>query len=215
MKSVGCYRKSLIDNVEELRNTAKHHALSIQALFLAAYCRIHPRFDTERGCHGTTPDHIIIGVYLANRSHSFDGLPDLIAPTLNIVPLCVKNPLEASILNVARRIQADLHEIGRVENSCVSLLEVADWTGITLDTVINFIRLPGPEQRLGDHDEKVQFFPLAPGRNGKQADEVPEPSNVPSISENGRPNTYSDVFMVSEPSIWVVEARSHHCHTGD
>lgn len=142
------YRPGLIDHVDKIEDQARRHGLSVHSLFLAAYAKMHAQLISCANEGEADPESIVIGVYLANRSHQLEGLPDLIAPSLNVVPLRVRKPVGDPILEVARGIQASLHEIGRVENSCVSLLEIADWTGVKLDTFANFLKLPDSEQEL-------------------------------------------------------------------
>jgi hypothetical protein len=71
-----------------------------------------------------------------------EGLLDLAAPTLNIVPLRVRDVVRRSIIDLAGEIQSDLQRIGHAENSCVSLIEIDEWTGVRLDTFVNFLRDP-------------------------------------------------------------------------
>ncbi|KAK2807041.1 NRPS [Emmonsiellopsis sp. PD_5] len=175
------YTPSLIQNITHLEKTTRHHGISIQALFLAIYAKTHilnhlsqPEPEPKPN-HLTTPTPpttpLTIGIYLANRSHPL--LPnhqDLIAPTLNIVPLRIttyhhhhqETTQSQSLINLARDIQADLHEIGRVENSCVSLAEIAEWTGVRVDACVNFVKVPvisdggGGGDGDGDGDGDVQ-----------------------------------------------------------
>jgi hypothetical protein len=54
----------------------------------------------------------------------------------------VKVPLRNTLLESAIRIQSDLQDIGSVENSSVGLWEIADWTGVKVETFVNFLKLP-------------------------------------------------------------------------
>ncbi|CAG7931892.1 unnamed protein product [Penicillium olsonii] len=153
------YRPGLVANMANIEKVAKRQSLSIQAIFLAIYARVHlQHFETvdDAGSHG----RLIVGLYLANRSHSLDGLADSAIPTVNIVPLRLDDKLSDSpstLLDAARRIQADLTEISRVEHSSVSLLEIAEWTGLQLDTCVNFLRLP---EQLAPGNEKLSVTAL-------------------------------------------------------
>ncbi|KAK2762740.1 NRPS [Arachnomyces sp. PD_36] len=196
-----CYKPGLIGHIGNIESIARRHGVSIQSLFLAAYARLHPRLVSSPNSEDeVTSSSIVIGVYLANRSHSLEGLLDLIAPALNIVPLRIRNPLGDTILNNAKRIQADLHEIGRVENSCVSLLEIADWTGIKLDTFVNFIKLPDSEGELEleggatqYQDGSIRFVPLEASEverytpeSEAQAIELRHPSHKTELRQEGQ-----------------------------
>ncbi|EFE39833.1 nonribosomal siderophore peptide synthase SidC [Trichophyton verrucosum HKI 0517] len=132
----GKYQPGLLDNTDWLNKICQAEGLSVQAVFLAAYSKVHVREFHVRGADLT------VGVYLANRSHDLVGLPELVAPTLNIVPLRIQDPGSRSVFELARIIQSDLHEIGSAENCTVSLAQIAEWTGIRLDTTVNFIKLP-------------------------------------------------------------------------
>ncbi|PGH18000.1 hypothetical protein AJ80_04621 [Polytolypa hystricis UAMH7299] len=148
------YTPSLIQDVDALEKLSRTSGISIQALFLAAYAKVHLKTMSN------TTD-LVVGIYLANRSHDLHGLPGMIAPTVNIVPLRIKNPPGTSVLNLAQAIQTDLHEIGRAENSCVSLLEIAQWTGVTLDTFVNFLKLPDAVESAHDNAQRsIHFVPV-------------------------------------------------------
>lgn len=154
-----CYRPALVRRIDQLDQVARSHSLSIQSLFFAIYAKVHARVISPRsGADGST-ESLILGVYLANRSLSLEGLPDMIAPTLNMVPLRVQFPQSASVMNIARQIQNDLHEIGRVEHSGVSLVEIADWTGVRVDVFVNFIKLPDSGFET---QPNVRFTPVNP-----------------------------------------------------
>ncbi|KAM5447569.1 NRPS cluster protein [Microsporum canis] len=133
----GHYHPSLLDGTGWLNRVCQAEGLSVQAVFLAVYSRVHVR-------EFCVPDEkdLTVGVYLANRSHNLAGLPELVAPTLNIVPLRIKGAGARSVFQLARGIQSDLHEIGSAENCTVSLAQIAEWTGTRVDTTVNFIKLP-------------------------------------------------------------------------
>jgi aryl carrier-like protein len=137
------YHPSLISDITGLEGLGRRYGLTVQALFLAIYGKIHARLELDAGKKTTgSRDDIVVGVYLANRSHPLEGLLDLAAPTLNIVPLRVRDVVRRSIIDLAGEIQSDLQRIGHAENSCVSLIEIDEWTGVRLDTFVNFLRDP-------------------------------------------------------------------------
>jgi hypothetical protein len=101
---------------------------------------------------------LAVGLYLANRSHSIEGLAESVFPTVNIVPLRLDDKLSDTnddLLEAARAIQIEINEISRVEYSGVSLLEIAEWTGVHIDTCVNFLRLP--EGELPSNDTKFSL----------------------------------------------------------
>lgn len=150
---VEVYRPGLIENVVAIEGAARRHGLSLQSLFMAVYKKIHsellseaPSIDDTKGDENTKATDSVVGVYLANRGFPLEGLQEMISPTLNMVPLRIANsespPSSSRLIESAHQIQKDLHEISRVEHSGASLLEISDWTGVHVDTFVNFLRLP-------------------------------------------------------------------------
>ncbi|KAJ5084270.1 AMP-dependent synthetase/ligase [Penicillium alfredii] len=140
------YRPGLVSKMSRIEIAANHQGLSIQAIFLAVYARVHAQnFAAVNKSHEKLHKQFVVGLYLANRSYATEGLSELVAPTVNIVPLRLDNKLHGTddtLFAAARRIQDDINEISRVEHAGVSLMEIAKWTGVRIDTCINFLRLP-------------------------------------------------------------------------
>jgi hypothetical protein len=126
----------------------KQHGISMQALFFAAYARV---YSTSLRETGRTAD-VVIGIYLANRSLDIDGLPELVAPTFNVVPLRVQLGSK-TLLEMARHVQQDLGEITKMENCGVSMREIHSWTHVKIDTFVNFLSLPAT---TGDDENEVR-----------------------------------------------------------
>lgn len=134
------YRPGLVSNMSKIEAIAKRENLSAQAIFLAIYARVHAQ---HCGDHPPRSNRTAIGLYLANRTYAMEGLPDLIAPTVNIVPLRIDDKHgDGTLFEYAHKIQSEINEISRVEHSGVSLEEISDWTGVQLDTCINFMKFP-------------------------------------------------------------------------
>jgi hypothetical protein len=149
------YRPGLVPNMASIELAAKRRGLSIQSIILALYARVHARVFAGED---STP--LVVGLYLANRSHVMDGLSELMAPTLNIVPLILETDGKDSLFVAARKIQDDINEISRVEYVGVSLFEIAEWTGVCVDVCVNFLRLPESEEEPVNHGVngvQVQF----------------------------------------------------------
>ena len=157
------YRPGLYKEISRIEDFAKVHGLSVQALFLAVYARIHIHLNRCDIDDEMQPRYIAIGVYLANRGYDLEGLPSLLAPTLNIVPLVIEIASDnESVLRVAHNVQRDLHQISKVEHSSVSIVEIADWTGIRLDVCVNLLRLLEADNPVQDLPEgQVRFDLLA------------------------------------------------------
>ncbi|KAJ6180280.1 hypothetical protein N7519_010741 [Penicillium mononematosum] len=156
------YRPGLVLNMTSVEKVAKRQGLSIQTVFLAVYARVHLQ---ELGAAETIDDagsrrRLTVGLYLANRSYSIEGLAESVIPTVNIVPLRLDDKLSDSndtLLDAARRIQTEINEISRPEYSGVSLLEIAEWTGVRIDTCVNFLRLPEQELKAPSNGDQVKF----------------------------------------------------------
>ncbi|PCH07943.1 AMP-dependent synthetase/ligase [Penicillium occitanis (nom. inval.)] len=173
---VEVYRPGLIENVRVIEGAARRHGLSLQSLFMAVYAKIHSEMLSEVSTDGMNDDEsaktndYAVGVYLANRGFPLKGLETMISPTLNMVPLRIANsessPSASRLIESAHQIQKDLHEISRVEHSGASLLEISDWTGVRVDTFVNFLRLPDSVSDEGDANtdsattNNIRFTPL-------------------------------------------------------
>lgn len=151
------YRPGLVSNMSRVENAAKLRGVSIQSVFLAVYARLHAQTFGDSG-------DLVVGLYLANRSFITDELSELVAPTLNIVPLRLDNKTNSSdnsLFSAAQKIQDDINLISMVEHSCVSLLEIAEWTGVRINTCINFLRLPEVEDDGSTNDNQIIFKPIS------------------------------------------------------
>lgn len=140
-----------------LSDKLKRHGLSIQALFFAAYAKLYAsvsRKSTTLGqADSSSPsDDVVIGIYLANRSLDIDGLTELNAPTFNIVPLRVhlSDEKKTTLLESALQVQSDLGGITATEHCGVSMRDIHSWTGLKIDTFVNFLSLPGDVQQQND-----------------------------------------------------------------
>jgi hypothetical protein len=148
------------------RDTAKLHAtcaasgFSLQALFFAVYAKFLARSASSHD--------IVFGMYLANRT-SMDGLDRLPYPTLSLVPLRVHQPASCDLVTIAKSVQADLYEISSPTNASVGLWQIFDWTGVKIDSFVNFLSLPDSHKNDGtdgivltkesDNDIEVQSQP--------------------------------------------------------
>jgi amino acid adenylation domain-containing protein len=131
---VEIYRPALV-STQNLDATARKYGTSPHALFLAIYAKLHAK--------RTRSTDTVLGIYLANRSlacvvddHTSNNTA---IPTLNIVPLCIKNAQRSSTLDAARSIQHDLQRISEHAHATTSLAEIAAWTGVKVDVCVNFL----------------------------------------------------------------------------
>lgn len=190
------YRPGLVPNMSKVEEIAKRKSLSIQSIFLAVYAKVHA-YAQGRPKDQPKSKPMAVGMYLANRSYAMEGLSDLVAPTVNIVPLRIDDKHgEGSLFAYARKIQEELNEISRVEYSAVSLLEISEWTGIQLDTCINFMKLPEIDGNPNGH-QQLRMTPISaedfqelnsPGENGKMESEG---SGFVMETSSQRPNGFA------------------------
>ncbi|KAG9674735.1 peptide synthetase, partial [Aureobasidium melanogenum] len=134
-RHIEVYDPRAMSHMPKSENELRKQGLSLQSVFFAAYARAYS-YNTD-----PTAEDVVIGIYLANRSH-LEDLSSLAAPTLNLVPLRVRSPTKTSLAELAKQIQKDLQLIGSSENSSVGLWEIEAWTGVTVDTFVNFVKVP-------------------------------------------------------------------------
>lgn len=136
---VEVFDPSVMPMTKQTETVLRKHGLSLQALFFAVYAKAYVGLSDNSEDNQT--GDAVIGIYLANRSH-LEDLSSLVAPTVNLVPLLVKSPRTNTIVSIAKQIQQDLQQIGTPENSSAGLWEIEKWTGVKVDTFVNFIKLP-------------------------------------------------------------------------
>jgi hypothetical protein len=134
-RHIEVYDPRAMSDMPSFENRLRKQGLSLQSVFFAAYARAYS-YNTD-----PTAEDVIIGIYLANRSH-LEDLSRLAAPTLNLVPLRICSPTRTSLAELAKQIQKDLQAISTPENSSVGLWEIETWTGVTVDTFVNFVKVP-------------------------------------------------------------------------
>lgn len=176
-RRVEIFSPRLSPGAQELERIARKENLSTQALLFAAYAKVYDGVAKKLNVRGSSQAaDVVLGIYFSNRSHLAE-LDSLAAPTVSLIPLLVRSTAQKTLLDSAKEIQADLHEIGTAENSAVSLWEIANWTGVKVDTFFNFLKLPGR-----DNDKQESSLELrALGEKGKQERRlVVEPSEVES-----------------------------------
>jgi amino acid adenylation domain-containing protein len=137
---VEIFKPALFPTTSTLETSARRENLTLQSILFAAHARVYAKLARQTQPH-TASDDVVLGIYLAGRSH-IEHLPTLRSPTLNLVPLLVRDVSSTPLLKLARQIQQDLQAIGSAENSAVALWEIAAWTGVKVDTFVNFLRLP-------------------------------------------------------------------------
>jgi amino acid adenylation domain-containing protein len=114
----------------------KAKGVGLQALFFAAYAEFVASTTVINGLERL--DDVVFGIYLANRAENNE--PGAGAyPFLRLVPLRVELRAGASLFDLASEIQRDIHIISSPVNVEVGLWEIYDWTGIRVDSFVNFL----------------------------------------------------------------------------
>ncbi|KAK5657928.1 hypothetical protein OQA88_2477 [Cercophora sp. LCS_1] len=119
-----------ISGMAHIKSIGAQQGLSMQTLFFAAYAHwLLTKFPTPS-------NEVVFGVYLANRAET-DPHGQLPYPTLCLVPLRVK--AAETIVDTARAIKCGLLEISDPINAAVGLWEVKEWTGLVVNSFVNFL----------------------------------------------------------------------------
>lgn len=137
---VSFLQHAAVEDTIPLREICTENGVGIQAVFLAAYAKVLSSHSFQEG-----KTAVVFGVYLANR----DRTPSLHCPTLCLVPLRVEVPRDFRLLEVAASIQQDLHLISDPTYVGVGLWEIKEWTGVVVDSFVNFLSLPEGEEQAG------------------------------------------------------------------
>lgn len=203
------FRPALLPAAFDLGAAARRNGLTAQGIFLAAYARVYSAF-LHQAEPKLDPSTVVFGVYIANRFDPIPGLSTLAAPTLNLVPLKVRASTETSLRVTASQVQRDLQDIGTTQNAAVSLWEIDEWTGIKLNSFVNFLRLPVTETEfgedetddgdgLGTHKSKgmVTFKPVEPAWENGHRREVALPTTKFVEPEALKQNAVRESYLVS------------------
>ncbi|KAK4187701.1 non-ribosomal peptide synthetase [Podospora australis] len=129
-----CVQRGAIRDVNPVLQRCKANGVGIQAVFLASYARFLSHSQQKK-------NDVVFGIYLANRRDDDDAqrLTTVKFPTLRLVPLRVRLPDQADLWDVAAKIQEDIHAISSGTIASAGLWEVEEWTGVTVDSFVNFL----------------------------------------------------------------------------
>lgn len=145
-RRVSYLRKKAVSRVTAMQKLAASHGIGLQSLFLAAFAK-----NLHRADHGRS-ERILFGVYLANRATGSNSL-DMTFPTLSLVPLIVDvQKADDALVDVAINVHRSLQRIQNEGMAQVGLWEIYEWTGLKLNTFVNFISLAdsdGPDNAEG------------------------------------------------------------------
>jgi amino acid adenylation domain-containing protein len=165
------YHPSL--RIPSLKFQAKELGLSIDALLLASAAKqyaVHTQNSSPQ---------IIIGIYLANRAPFGADLSSLAAPTLNLLPLLITQPLSKPLTKLAKHIQKDITKISNVDMVSASLAEIYSWTGVKVDFFVNIVKSPAQITR----EDKEIFVSLDGSGHDSREMEVHDDEEFPEVDE--------------------------------
>lgn len=148
----------------DFESRLRREGISLHALFFAAYGQHYATAHKKEG-------DVIIGIYLANRSHG-EGAANSSIPTVNMVPLKIGVTGTPSLGDVARRVQEDLRQISQPPRASVDLNDIFNWTGVKIDTFINFVKLPTEDEDASADKQSIRITNLDEERELRKRAEV-------------------------------------------
>ncbi|ROV92105.1 hypothetical protein VSDG_07548 [Cytospora chrysosperma] len=183
---VSFLQRAALTETETIKEMCSKHGISIQAAFLAAYAKTLVSLSHQRD--------VVFGVYLANRGAQ-EQLP---YPTLCLVPLRVQVPEAFRLVEVAARVQQDIHNILSPENVSIGLWDVKEWTGVVVDSFVNFLSLPGHLLDKSGCDDGVQLEEVGFDEvmTSNESTAIVRPSQMPWLEKNTVENAYPDAVDI-------------------
>lgn len=118
--------------ISPMKELAKRIGVTVDSFLLAKTAQLLA-FNLDQD----SVSQVVFGIYLANRAPFGEDLSSLAAPTLNLLPLQVRKPLDRSIAELAAEIQQDLYKIGSAKMSSASLADIYEWTGVRVNFFVN------------------------------------------------------------------------------
>jgi hypothetical protein len=176
-----------LNQISNIKQLAQDSGVSIDALFLAAVSMIYAhKLPTD------TANQVVFGIYLANRAPFGEDLSNLAAPTLNLLPLRVRDPLSRSITQLAKEIQKAIYMISSREMVSASLAEIYAWTGVRVNFFVNILKPANSGARPKQEEEWLTVQDL-----GKRAEVVEEVINEEiEVPDDGRWGAYMVSFVI-------------------
>jgi len=173
-------------DITSLRSICTSRGITIQSLFFASYAAHLASSSSPQ------PKDVVFGIYLANRAEN--NLP--MFPTLCLVPLRVRINQGDDLITMAERIQDDLQTISARPNVDVGLWEVLEWTGVKVDSFVNFLSVPSQSAKLNGTAEEGGAVAFEEITTESSAVEGDEPWEIP---EEVKGNVIRHAYPVSFP----------------
>jgi amino acid adenylation domain-containing protein len=178
-----------LNQISNVKQLAQDSGVSIDALFLASVAKL-----LAHKLGSSFSKEVVFGIYLANRAPFGEDLSELAAPTLNLLPLRVRDPLSRSIQELAKEVQMDIHEISSKEMVSASLAEIYAWTGVRVNFFVNILKSVNPSAKdtlRGNENEWLAVH--NPRRTAKVVEEVI--NDEVEVPTNGRCDAYLVCFF--------------------
>ncbi|KAL2134015.1 hypothetical protein VTI74DRAFT_1220 [Chaetomium olivicolor] len=136
---IGVVDHAALQDISGITETCKARGVSFQALFFAAYAEFLA--STAVASRKERPQSVVFGIYLANRTETSEPGASFY-PFLRLVPLRVDLSEGASLFDTAVEIQMGIHTISTPANVEVGMWEIKEWTGVRVDSFVNFLGAP-------------------------------------------------------------------------
>ncbi|RFU29864.1 hypothetical protein B7463_g6467, partial [Scytalidium lignicola] len=166
-KRTEVFRPSL--QIPPLKDLAQRADVSVDALILAAIAILYAK-KLNNDLLDRDSSQIILGIYFANRAPFGEDLSELMAPTFNLLPLLVKDPLNRNIAEVAKDIQDDIRKISSAVMACASLDQIYRWTGVRVNFFVNILK-------------DTSLNPEAVDRQGTENGDVPDEALFEAVQD--------------------------------
>ncbi|EAQ85529.1 hypothetical protein CHGG_09543 [Chaetomium globosum CBS 148.51] len=164
------------------------NGVGLQALFFAAYAEFLASTAARNGAE--RPQTMVFGIYLANRAENDPGTSTY--PFLRLVPLRVVLRDTPSLFDIASEIQRDIHAISSPVHVEVGLWEIKDWTGVTIDSFVNFL---AAAPSVLDQREDPQLELREPSEAGDPTTHDQLDGNFEELAEAIASNPVRDAFQ--------------------
>ncbi|KFX86084.1 hypothetical protein V490_09235 [Pseudogymnoascus sp. VKM F-3557] len=128
--------------IGDITTAARKAGVTVDALLLAAFSKAYEMTNQP------ARDETLVGLYLANRSATTD-LSELVAPTLNLVPLRIRFA-GGGLEDVAAGVQRDLLKLSEVGHVGAGLVDVWRWTGRRVGVFVNVLKSASSGEESGD-----------------------------------------------------------------
>ncbi|KAK9324491.1 hypothetical protein V1517DRAFT_255890 [Lipomyces orientalis] len=128
------FRRDCLASAPKISSYCRKMGFGVSSLLFAAYAIVY-----HREIRGSSSHAVTFGVYNSGRMENIPGLSDLPYPTLNIHPVAVW--IKPSLRVLAQDIHNTMLQINKESRSQVSLFDIRRWTGVSINSTVNF--LPG------------------------------------------------------------------------